>query len=282
MNEKNSKALAKPMTIAFEDDVFMKIPECRSVRLQLEFLKPDLLMDKYHIKSTMVIFGSARTKSPEEAATMLNAATVKLNAAPTSPEAQAEYKEALRAVANSKYYQVARELGALVTRESRDLDKTDKTFVIMTGGGGGIMEAGNRGAFDENGLSTGVNITLPFEQHPNKYLTEELSFQMHYFSIRKMHFLRRAKGLACFPGGFGTMDELFEVLTLIQTHKIPQMPVLLYGRDFWTKLINWEYFEECGFISKGDCDIFSFCETAEEGWNKILDFYKIKRNTAEN
>ena len=138
------------------------------------------------------------------------------------------------------------------------------------------MEAGNRGAQDAHGITAALNITLPFEQHPNPYITPELSFLLHYFSIRKMHFLKRAKGLACFPGGFGTMDELFEALTLIQTHKIAPMPVLLYGREFWEKLINWEFFKERGLISPHDTDLFTYCETAEEGWEVIRKFYKLK------
>ncbi len=273
MSKNNTRLSGRPQTIAYEDMDFIKSPECRSVRLQLEFLKPDLMMDQYKVKSTMVLFGSARIKPPEVADFMLKEAQARLAAAPDDKEAARKLAEAETAVKFSHYYNVARELAAIVTRESRSLDNTDKTFVIMTGGGGGIMEAGNRGAAEENGISAAVNINLPFEQVPNQYITKDLSFLMHYFSIRKMHFLRRAKGLACFPGGFGTMDELFEVLTLMQTDRMQRIPLLLYGREFWEKLINWSYFEECGLISPGDCDIFSYCETAREGWDKILKFY---------
>lgn len=261
---------------AFEDVDFLKSPACRSIRLQLEFLKPDLAMDLYQIESTFVIFGSARTKDPEVARDNLQAAMKYLSEHPGSPEALAAVNRAEDDVKASHYYQVARDLAATATRESQKQDGTDKTFVVITGGGGGIMEAGNRGAADAGGISAALDIVLPFEQHPNPYITPGLSFMLHYFSIRKMHFLKRAKVLACFPGGFGTMDELFEALTLIQTHKIPQIPVLLYGREFWEKLINWEFFVERGLISPGDTDIFTYCETAQEGWDAIQKFYKRK------
>ncbi|MBQ6470623.1 MAG: LOG family protein, partial [Victivallales bacterium] len=259
-----------------EDLDFIKTEPCRAVRLQLEYLKPDIAMDLFRIQSTFVIFGSARTLDPSIAKQKLDEAIANLAKTPGSAEALAGVRKAEDQLKASHYYQVARDLGALVTRESREMDGTNKTFVVLTGGGGGIMEAGNRGAQDEHGITAALNITLPFEQHPNPYITPELSFLLHYFSIRKMHFLKRAKGLACFPGGFGTMDELFEALTLIQTHKIAPMPVLLYGREFWEKLINWEFFKERGLISPGDTDLFTYCETAEEGWEVMRRFYKLK------
>jgi len=258
---------------AYEDLDFLKSDACRSIRLQLEFLKPDLAMDLFNIESTMVIFGSARTKAPEVAREEMEKAMRKLAENPGSAEALAEVNTAEDHVKASHYYQVARDFAALVTRESQRQDGTDRTFVVITGGGGGIMEAGNRGAADAGGISAALNITLPFEQHPNEYITPELNFQLHYFCIRKMHFLKRAKGLGCFPGGFGTMDELFEALTLIQTHKIPKMPVLLFGREFWERLVNWDLFIERGLISKDDPNLFSYCETAEDGWNAIRKFY---------
>ena len=266
---------AKSDIIAFEDLDFLKTEELRSVRLQLEFLKPDLIMDQFKVQSTFVIFGSARTKSLEDAQAMLKEAQDAYDKNPNDDTKEALAK-AKRALEDSHYYQVARELAAMVTKESQAMDKTDRTYVVITGGGGGIMEAGNRGATEAGGITAALNITLPFEQHPNSYITPELSFLLHYFSIRKMHFLKRAKALAAFPGGFGTMDELFEALTLIQTHKIPKMPVLLYGKSFWENLINWKYFEERGMISKGDTDIFTYCESAEEGWNIIKKFYNLK------
>ena len=273
IREEVKKLFTNAQKIAFEDEDFIKSPVCRGLRLEMEYLKPDLAMDLFRVYSTMVIFGSARTKSPEEAQKILDAAQEQLAKDPRSPQAIAEVKKAKRIVDESHYYQVARELAGLVTTESQLQDGTDRTFVILTGGGGGIMEAGNRGATEAGGLSAALNITLPFEQHPNDYITPELSFQLHYFSVRKMHFLKRAKALAAFPGGFGTMDELFEVLTLIQTHKIDPMPVLLYGREFWERLIDWEFFAERGLICKEDLNIFTYCETAQEGWDTIKKFY---------
>ena len=273
VREEVRKLFSNSQKIAFEDEDFIKSPPCRGLRLEMEYLKPDLAMTLFRVYSTMVIFGSARTKSPEEAQKLLDEAQKHLAAEPHSKKALAEVKEAKRMVDESHYYTVARELAGLVTTESQKQDGTDRTFVVITGGGRGIMEAGNRGATEAGGITAALNITLPFEQHPNAYITPELSFQLHYFSVRKMHFLKRAKALAAFPGGFGTMDELFEALTLIQTHKIDPMPVLLYGREFWERLIDWEFFIERGLISKKDLNIFTYCETAQDGWNVIQKFY---------
>lgn len=267
------KMAANASLLAVEDNEFLKSDACRSLRLQLEYLKPDLMMDEFAVESTLVIFGSARTKSPEDALASLDAAREQLAKAPGSPEAMEAIVKAEADLKASHYYQVAREFASLVTRESQKQDGTDRTFVVITGGGGGIMEAGNRGAKEAGGISIALNIKLPFEQHPNEYITPELSFQLHYFSIRKMHFLKRAKALSCFPGGFGTMDELFEALTLIQTGKIPRMPVLIYGKEFWDKLINWNLFIERGLISAKDLNLFHYCDTAEEGWNIIQKYY---------
>lgn len=258
---------------AYEDLQFLKSDVCRGVRLQLEFMKPDVFMDRYQVESTIVIFGSARTPSPEAAREQLEQARRQQASAPDDAAAQAAVKRAERLLADSHYYQLARDFAALVTRECQSREGGCRKFVVITGGGGGIMEAGNRGAADMGGISAALNITLPFEQHPNPYITPELSFMLHYFSIRKMHFLKRARVLCCFPGGFGTMDELFEALTLVQTHKIAPMPVLLFGREFWEKLINWDLFVERGLISPGDLNLFTYCETAEEGWEAIVKFY---------
>ena len=257
---------------------FLRSEACRGIRLELEYWKPEVAMILQRVESTLVIFGSARTPSPEKAQAQLRKAKKALAAAPKNAEAKAALKRAEAAVRDSHYYQVAREFGALVTRESQRIDKTDKTFVVLTGGGGGIMEAGNRGAHDAGGLTASLNITLPFEQKANPYITPDLSFQLHYFSIRKMHFLKRARAVASFPGGFGTMDELFEVLTLIQTKKIPRMPILLFGKEYWEGLIHWQQFVDRGMITPDDLSLFSYCETAEEGWKKICDFYGIDKD----
>ena len=258
---------------AYEDLQFLKSDVCRGVRLQLEFMKPDVFMDKYRIESTIVIFGSARTPSPEVAGQRLEQARQTLADHPGDAAAQAALKRAEQMVSDSRYYQLARDFAALVTRECQSRDCQNRKFVVITGGGGGIMEAGNRGAADMGGISAALNITLPFEQHPNAFITPELSFILHYFSIRKMHFLKRARVLCCFPGGFGTMDELFEALTLVQTHKIAPMPILLFGREFWERLINWDVFVERGLISPGDLKLFTYCETPEQGWEAIVKFY---------
>ncbi len=263
---------------AYEDLVFLRSDACRGIRLELEFLKPELVFQANQIESTIVIFGSARTLPPDVAEQRLAEACAKLSASPGDAKLRAQVAHCERLVQASHYYQVARDFAALITHECqiRKLEPS-RQFVVLTGGGGGIMEAGNRGAFDEGGVSAALNITLPFEQHPNEYITPDLNFLLHYFSIRKMHFLKRAKVLACFPGGFGTMDELFEALTLIQTKKIARMPVLMYGREFWDKLINWNMFVEQGMISPEDLDLLTYCETAEDGWNAIREFYLANR-----
>ena len=263
---------------AYDDGEFLRRDECRAVRLELEYLKPESIFKERKVESTIVIFGSARTPSPEKAQAALADAKSALAANPDDEAAKQAVARAEAMVRDSHYYQVARDFGALLTREcqSRSLDAS-KQFVVLTGGGPGIMEAGNRGASDMGGVSAALNITLPHEQHPNEYITPELNFNLHYFCIRKMHFLMRARGLACFPGGFGTMDELFEALTLIQTRKIPRIPVMLYGKEFWESLINWHEFVKRGLISPEDLDLFAYCETAEDGWKVLSDFYSTKK-----
>lgn len=259
---------------AFEDLDFLKSDVCRTLRLQAEFLKPETMMDAHRVESTIVVFGSARTLSPEAAQKALSKANNNLAENPEDTELQRLVKVAETQVRESNYYQMAQEFGSIVT--SYDQDTNDGfQYVIITGGGGGIMEAGNRGADQTGGISVGLNITLPFEQYPNPYITPGLSFQLHYFSIRKMHFMKRAKALGCFPGGFGTMDELFEALTLVQTGIIPKMPILLFGKEFWEKIINWQIFVERGLISVHDLDLFTYCDSAWEGWSVIKQFYNI-------
>ena len=274
MHDSDSNAPAMPLK-AYEDLDFLKKDVCRGVRLQLEFLKPDYMLDLHQVESTIVIFGSARTLPPDVAKKHLQDAQDELTRKPGEASAQTAVKRAERMLRESHFYQVARDFAALITRECQSRDCESRKLVVITGGGGGIMEAGNRGAADMGGISAAVNITLPFEQHPNPYITPELSFLLHYFSIRKMHFLKRAKVLSCFPGGFGTMDELFEALTLVQTHKIPPMPILLFGKEFWEELIHWDTFVERGLICPDDLKLFRYCETAQEGWEAIKDFYSL-------
>ena len=244
--------------LAFTDEKFLLRDELRPVRMQLELLKPELVQQEQGVESTIVIFGSARIVSREVAERLLADATSAGNA---TAIAIAE-----RHLRMSRYYEEARRFAALVTEKSRELATP---IYVVTGGGPGIMEAGNRGAHEIGGKSIGLNIVLPHEQAPNPYITPELCFQFHYFGLRKMHFLMRSIGLVCFPGGFGTLDEMFEVLTLIQTGKCRRRPILLFGREFWTRLVNFEHLVETGMISEVDLQLFRFVETAEEAWAEL-------------
>lgn len=258
--------------IACEDSDFLLSEYCRPARLMLEYMKPEIMMHERRIIGTAVIFGSARLMSPEAAAALVAQTERDLSADPSDPARQSALTMARRRLADSQYYEMAREFARLAT-ETDQRNGEDLSFVVMTGGGGGIMEAGNRGATEAGGFSIGVNITLPFEQQPNPYISEGLCFQMHYFSIRKMHFMKRARLLACFPGGFGTMDELFEALTLVQTHIITPLPIILFGTEFWSRLINWQQFVNEGLISPEDLSLFTFCDSAADGWQAVRKFY---------
>ncbi|MGH6617515.1 LOG family protein [Sphingomonas sp.] len=250
--------------LAFQDLDFLLREDLRPVRFQLELLKTQLVLDEANIASTFVFYGSARIPEPAKAQALRDLA---------------EGEEAIRIadslIAKSKYYDVARELAAKVSQFPRDTEGK-RHFVVCSGGGPSIMEAANRGAADVGQESIGLNIVLPHEQAPNPYVTPSLSVQFHYFALRKMHFLLHARALAAFPGGFGTFDELFELLTLIQTGKIAPIPVLLYGRDFWNRVVNFEALVEEGVVSPRDMNIFKFVETAEEGWQVVRDFYRAR------
>ncbi len=226
--------------LAFVDEEFLCRDEMRPVRLQLELQKTEMLLDEAGIESTIVMFGGARIPSPAEKHTARTQTLADL----------------------SHFYDEARDFARVMTRKAKETDYKD--FVVVTGGGPGVMEAGNRGAVDEGGVSIGLNIVLPHEQAPNEYVTPELAFNFHYFAIRKMHFLMRARAITVFPGGFGTLDELFEALTLIQTGRMKRVPFLLFGREFWQKIINWDALSEAGTISAEDLDLFKFVDTAEE------------------
>lgn len=250
--------------LAFQDQNFLLREELRPVRLQLELLKPELALQEQQIESTVVIYGSARFMDPESAALRQEKAMDTLKKNPDDAALQQELNKARTAVTTSRYYTEARKLGRLISENTPRYK-----HVVITGGGFGIMGAANQGAHDVGAKSIGMNIVLPFEQEPNPYITPELSFQFHYFAIRKMHLLMRAKALVAFPGGFGTMDELFEALTLIQTSKVRPIPVLLFGRRFWHKVINFEALVEEGTISPEDLNIFQYVSTAEEAWEII-------------
>ena len=252
--------------LAFRDEDFLLQPELRPVRFQLELLKPEMLLDQAGVGSTMVMYGSARIPSHEEVDALRESAKEK---------SEEEQKTVERLIEKAKYYQEAYNLARMVT-EKAIIENGQRQFVVTTGGGPSIMEAGNRGASDAGGESIGLNIVLPHEQAPNTYVTPYLSFQFHYFALRKMHFLLRAKAVAVFPGGFGTFDEFFELLTLIQTGKMKAMPILLFGKDFWNRVINFEALAEEGTISHRDLDLITWCETADEAWSAISSFYDLK------
>ena len=250
--------------LAFQDHEFILRDELRPVRLQLELLKPELILQENHIESTVVVFGSARIPEPETAEAQLVSAEAEYRKNKNDDALKQKVHIARRALANSKYYEEARKLGGLISSNTgKDV------LVVITGGGPGIMEAANRGAHEAGIPSIGMNIVLPFEQAPNPYITPELTFQFHYFAVRKMHLLMRAKTLVAFPGGFGTLDELFETLTLIQTQKVNAIPILLFGREFWERVIDFNALVEEGMISAKDLDLFQFVETAEDAWNII-------------
>jgi uncharacterized protein (TIGR00730 family) len=248
--------------LAFTDTEFLLREELRPVRMQLELLKPEVIQQEQGIRSTIVIFGSARILSPEAAAEQLEAARAGGDAA--------WLRRAETAVEMSRYYDEARRFAALVTTRSRE---HDTPIYVVTGGGPGIMEAGNRGAHEVGGKSLGLNIVLPHEQEPNPYITPELCFQFHYFALRKMHFVMRSIALVCFPGGFGTLDELFETLTLVQTGKSRRRPILLFGREFWHRLLDFQHLVDTGMISPGDLGLFHFVETAEDAWARLAEHY---------
>jgi uncharacterized protein (TIGR00730 family) len=247
--------------LAFQDKDFLLRQDLRPIRFQLELLKPELLLDEQQIGSTFVFYGSARVPEMEKAQALLAQA-----------KTEQEKKIAERLVAKAPYYDVARELARLASKTDRD-EEGKRHFVVCSGGGPSFMEAANRGAQDVGEESIGLNIVLPHEQLPNPYVTPSLSFQFHYFALRKMHFLLRARAVAVFPGGFGTFDEMFELLTLIQTGKVRPLPILLYGREFWERVVNFEALVEEGVISARDLDLLTWCETAEEGWATVCDYY---------
>jgi uncharacterized protein (TIGR00730 family) len=249
--------------LAFRDTDFLLREELRPVRFQLELLKPEMLLDEAEIGSTLVMYGSARIPAPEEAD------AVRAAAATPAQQAVAE-----RLIAKARYYEEARRLAQIASR-SAVVEDGKRHFVICSGGGPSIMEAANRGAADVGAESIGLNITLRHEHTPNAYVTPHLSFQFHYFALRKMHFLLRARAVAAFPGGFGTFDELFELLTLVQTGKMQPIPILLFGGDFWNRVVNFTALAEEGVISPSDLDLFHIVETAEEAWGHITAFYGL-------
>lgn len=252
--------------LAFADPEFLLRRETRGIRFQLELLKPDLEQQAHGIENTIVVFGSARFRSEEQAAALVTAAEA------AGDEAQIRRAKAL--ARNSHYYEKAREFGRIVADYSAGKEPRDMLFVC-TGGGPGIMEAANRGAYEADGISVGLAIALPMEEAANPYVTPALSFKFHYFALRKMHFMMRAKALVAFPGGFGTLDELFEVITLVQTRKSKQVPIVLFGSDYWKRLINFELLVDEGVISPADLELFHYADAPQDAWDVIKGFYRL-------
>ena len=252
--------------LAFADPEFLLRRESRGIRIQLEMLKPDLDQSEQGIDNTIVVFGSARFPSPETANSAMQAALASAD--------PAAIQLAQRHLRNAQHYDQARLFARLVASYSNDQAHSAKLY-ICTGGGPGIMEAANRGAHELGAPTVGLNIALPHEQSANPYVTPALSFKFHYFAIRKMHFMMRAKALVAFPGGFGTLDELFEVITLVQTRKAQPVPIVLFGSDYWQRLLNIEVMIEEGVISPEDVKLFHYVDTPEAAWDVIKHFYAL-------
>jgi uncharacterized protein (TIGR00730 family) len=282
--EDDPEALARIETIlksrsyrrADDDLEFLARDGMRGVRLQIDYLKPELLLEEHRIRHTIVVFGSTRICEPAAARRKVDELAAALAADPDNKELVRQLAIAERILAKSCYYEIAREFGRLAS----DANQTgqERHNVILTGGGPGIMEAANRGAFDAGAKSVGLNISLPHEQYPNPYITPDLCFSFHYFAMRKLHFLLRARALVAFPGGYGTFDELFEVLTLLQTRKIKPIPIVLVGESYWRSAFNLDFLVDEGVIDEEDRDLICFAETAEEIWNRIAHWNETVAN----
>ena len=257
---------------ADQDVEFLNQDETRGVRLQIDYLKPELLLERHGVEHTIVVFGSTRLHEPAAAGRKVDALQRALAAEPGNGELRRRLSVAKSIQAKSRYYEEARALGRLVAASGKGPE--DSRVTLVTGGGPGIMEAANRGAFDVNAKSIGLNITLPHEQYPNPYITPELCIKFHYFAMRKLHFLKRAKALVAFPGGYGTLDELFETLTLIQTRSIAPLPVVLVGESFWRQAVNVDFLVAEGVIDAEDRDLFWYAETAEDIWHGIQHWHR--------
>ncbi len=259
--------------LAYEDIEFLNSPRLRAARMELEFLKPEFALDDHGIENTIGVFGSTRIVEPAEACRRLELAQRQLAQHPGDALCQRAVAKAERIVAKSGYYDVAREFARLISQNGYAEGKPH--FTVMTGGGPGIMEAANHGAQDVGAKSVGLNIALPLEQEPNPYITPELCFQFRYFAIRKFHFVLRAMALVVFPGGFGTFDEMFEVLTLRQTSRMQHIPVILVGREYWNRAIDFQYLADEGVIADDDLKLFEFVDTAEAAWKIIREFHGL-------
>lgn len=260
--------------LAYLDQQYITRDDLRPLRLELELLKPQMLLEEANIESTIVVFGGTQVVPNDLAQERVDKATESIKADPNDPDAKRELEIAKQVRENSRYYDECRQFARLVSEHNKKYK--DGEFIIKTGGGPGIMEAANRGAYDVESPSIGLNITLPFEQVPNPYITPGLCFQFNYFAIRKMHFLLRAKALVCFPGGFGTLDELFTTLTLRQTERMQEIPIILYGEDYWNGVINFDFLADNGVIRDEHLNLFQFADSPTDCWRHITDFHGIE------
>lgn len=263
-NQISEEDSSESYKFAFDDEAFLARRETIGIRFELELLKPEILLKEQGIEHTITVFGSTRFVSHEHA--------LELEKAAKTPE---EIVVAKKALLHSKYYESAREFGALVAHYNASQQSDVNKLHICTGGGPGIMEAANRGAFELGDKTIGFNISLPREQHPNPYISPGLSFRFHYFALRKMHFMLRARAIVAYPGGFGSFDELFEVLTLMQTKKVVRIPVILVGKDYWSEMVNFKQMVEFGVIDEEDMQMIHFVETAQEAWGVIRSWYQL-------
>lgn len=270
--ERVHRIMESPAYRQADNDVdFLRRNEARGARLQIDYIKPQLLLEEQGIEHTIVVFGGTRISEPAEAKRKAEQLQQKVQANPGDKTLQQQFSVAKRILDKSQYYQIARDFGHLVGKSGNS--SCNCRVVLMTGGGPGIMEAANRGAWDAGAKTVGLNITLPHEQYPNPYITPGLCFRFHYFALRKMHFLLRAKALVAFPGGYGTLDELFETLTLVQTRKIKPLPIVLVGKDYWQRAIDFDFLVEEGVIDAEDLDLFWYAETANEAWQGIQHWH---------
>ena len=270
--ERIRKILESPAYVRTDNDYkFLHRDELRNTRLSLEYLKPELAFEEHGIRSTIVVFGGTRIMKPSTARREVEVLKAEISEDPSNAGLARRLEIAERVLKKSNYYDVARDFGRLVSEACKERLPSD--FIVTTGGGPGIMEAANRGAFDAGRDTIGLNITLPMEQYPNAYITPELCFQFRYFALRKLHFMKRAKALIAFPGGFGTMDELFDALTLVQTRKIEPMPIVLVGEEFWRGVFSLDYLADEGVISPEDVDLISFADTATDIWETLRRRY---------
>ncbi len=261
--------------VAYKDVDFLAQPELRAARMELELLKPELYFQWNKIRSTVVVFGSTRILKPDAAHEQLERARALLADTPNDIRRQRAVARAEEIAKRSHYYETARQFAQQVSTACQKEDQYD--YVVITGGGPGIMEAANRGAYEAGAKSIGLNIRLPQEQQPNSYITPELCFQFHYFAMRKFHFLLRAKALVVFPGGFGTIDELFDALALRQSKRMQEIPIIMFGREYWQRVINFSFLADAGAIDDADLDLFRYAETAEEAWKIIQQFHHNRR-----